>query len=167
MPCQAGICGFHRINEVSLPMITLLFTASLPELLPATGDEFRYYSAGYHHGNVVSLRPIWLRRCGLCRPCRAGAADALGLDYRKPRPSWRRSVESFDPRHREHVYRFKDTTLVVFIGILIRLPGAIRTDSLNGIRWNFTPSRFASFIFCFGMSKYSQYLEGKLKTDHH
>ncbi|MEX2519313.1 MAG: amino acid ABC transporter permease [Paracoccaceae bacterium] len=65
---------------------------------------------------------------------------------------------------------FKDTTLVIVIGLLdpLGLSSAIRADSAwNGIVWElygFIALFF--FIFCFGMSRYSQYLERKLRTDH-
>lgn len=65
---------------------------------------------------------------------------------------------------------FKDTTLVVFIGLLdpIGLSNAIRaTSEWNGIYWElFIFIGLCFFIFCFGMSRYSQYLERKLRTDH-
>ncbi len=65
---------------------------------------------------------------------------------------------------------FKDTTLVSIIGLLdpLGLSNAIRADSAwNGIVWEiygFIALLF--FIFCFGMSRYSMYLERKLRTDH-
>ncbi|MEM8698702.1 MAG: amino acid ABC transporter permease [Pseudomonadota bacterium] len=65
---------------------------------------------------------------------------------------------------------FKDTTLVIVIGLLdpLGLSTAIRADAnWNGIVWElygFIAVFF--FIFCFGMSRYAAYLERKLKTDH-
>lgn len=66
---------------------------------------------------------------------------------------------------------FKDTTLVMFIGLLdpIALAAAIRANtSWQGIYWElyiFIGAVF--FVFCFSMSRYSMYLERRLKTDHH
>lgn len=65
---------------------------------------------------------------------------------------------------------FKDTTLVLIIGLLdpLGLISTTRADAnWNGIVWElygFVALFF--FIFCFGMSRYSQYLERKLATDH-
>ena len=66
---------------------------------------------------------------------------------------------------------FKDTTLVAFVGLMDPLKGVtqiVRADiNWKGIYWE--PYIFAGaifFIICFGMSRYSMYLERKLKTDH-
>ncbi|TPE50420.1 amino acid ABC transporter permease [Amaricoccus solimangrovi] len=65
---------------------------------------------------------------------------------------------------------FKDTTLVAIIGLLdpIGLITSIRANAAwNGMVWElygFVAVLF--FVCCFGMSKYSQYLERKLRTDH-
>lgn len=101
------------------------------------------------------------------------AADAMGLTYWQSmrlivlpqalKISIPNIVSSF-------IGLFKDTTLVIVIGLLdpIGLAGAIRADAnWNGIVWElygFIALFF--FIFCFGMSRYSQYLERKLATDH-
>lgn len=65
---------------------------------------------------------------------------------------------------------FKDTTLVVFIGLFdpIGFSNAIRADTdWNGIYWElFIFIGLCFFICCFGMSRYSQWLERKLATDH-
>ena len=101
------------------------------------------------------------------------AADALGLDYWKAtrliimpqalKISIPGIVSSF-------IGLFKDTTLVSIIGLLdpIGLTANIRADAnWNGIVWElygFIALMF--FVFCFGMSRYSMYLERKLKTGH-
>ena len=66
---------------------------------------------------------------------------------------------------------FKDTTLVAFVGLQDPLKGIttiVRADiNWKGIYWE--PYIFAGaifFIICFGMSRYSMWLERKLKTDH-
>ena len=65
---------------------------------------------------------------------------------------------------------FKDTTLVIIIGLLdpLGLTGTIRaTQEWNGIvaePYVFIAAFF--FVFCFGMSQYSAYLERKLETGH-
>ena len=61
--------------------------------------------------------------------------------------------------------------LVAFVGLMDPLKGVtqiVRADiDWKGIYWE--PYIFVGvifFVFCFGMSRYSMYLEKKLKTDH-
>lgn len=101
------------------------------------------------------------------------AADALGLDY------WKAQRLIIMPQALKisipgivntFIGLFKDTTLVVFIGLLdpIGMSNAIRADTAwQGVNWElfvFIGALF--FICCFSMSRYSQYLERKLRTDH-
>jgi general L-amino acid transport system permease protein len=101
------------------------------------------------------------------------AADALGLDYWKSmqlivlpqalKISIPGIVNTF-------IGLFKDTTLVVFIGLFdpIGLAGAIRASTdWNGIYWElFLFIGVMFFIFCFSMGRYSLYLEKKLQREH-
>lgn len=101
------------------------------------------------------------------------AADALGLDYWK---SMRLIILpqalkiSIPGIVNTFIGLFKDTTLVVFIGLLdpIGFSNSVRADSAwNGIYWEifaFIGAMF--FIFCFSMGRYSIYLEKKLSTGH-
>jgi general L-amino acid transport system permease protein len=101
------------------------------------------------------------------------AADALGLDYWK---SMRLIVLpqalkiSIPGIVNTFIGLFKDTTLVVFIGLLdpIGLSNAIRaTTEWNGIYWElFAFIGLMFFIFCFSMGRYSMYLENKLRREH-
>jgi general L-amino acid transport system permease protein len=100
------------------------------------------------------------------------AADSLGLNYWKSmrliilpqalKISIPNIVSNF-------IGLFKDTTLVVVIGLLdpIGLINTTRADSAwNGIIWEFYI--FVGLLFwicCFSMSRYSMYLERKLATD--
>lgn len=101
------------------------------------------------------------------------AADALGLDY------WKATRLVIMPQALKisipgivstFIGLFKDTTLVSIIGLLdpIGLSRNIVADqNWNGIVWElygFIALMF--FIFCFSMSRYSMYLERKLKTGH-
>ncbi|GHG96727.1 hypothetical protein GCM10010961_31190 [Pseudodonghicola xiamenensis] len=65
---------------------------------------------------------------------------------------------------------FKDTTLVSIIGLLdpLGLSNSIRADAnWNGIVWElYGFIALIFFLFCFGMSRYSMYLERKLQTGH-
>ncbi len=101
-------------------------------------------------------------------------ADSLGLDY------WQSMQLIILPQALKisipgivntFIGLFKDTTLVVFIGLQdpIGFSNLIRASmSWNGIYWElFIFIGLCFFCFCFFMSRYSQYLERKLQTDHH
>lgn len=100
-------------------------------------------------------------------------ADSLGLDY------WQSMRLIVLPQALKisipgivntFIGLFKDTTLVVFIGLLdpIGLTGSIRASTdWNGIYWElyiFIGLMF--FIFCFSMGRYSLYLEKKLQREN-
>ena len=101
------------------------------------------------------------------------AADALGLDYWK---SMRLIILpqalkiSIPGIVNTFIGLFKDTTLVLFIGLLdpMGLTKSIRSDAnWNGVYWElyvFIAALF--FIFCFSMGRYSLYLEKKLQREH-
>ncbi|RAZ72969.1 amino acid ABC transporter permease [Mesorhizobium atlanticum] len=160
-----------------VPLITLLFTASLllnSFLPPGTNFDLilrviimvtlfaTAYMAEVIRGGLAAL-PQGQHE----------AAEALGLDYWKAQRlvimpqalkiSIPGIVNSF-------IGLFKDTTLVVFIGLLdpIALSNSIRaTTDWQGIYWElfiFIGGLF--FLLCFGMSRYSMHLERRLKTDH-
>lgn len=160
-----------------VPLITLLFTASLllNYFLPP-GSNFDLilrviimvtlfasaYMAEVVRGGLAALPKGQYE-----------AADALGLDY------WKAQRLIVMPQALKisipgivntFIGLFKDTTLVVFIGLLdpIGLSNAIRADTAwNGVYWElFIFIGLCFFIFCFGMSRYSMYLERRLKTDH-
>ncbi|MBP1885042.1 amino acid ABC transporter permease [Sinorhizobium mexicanum] len=160
-----------------VPLITLLFTASLLLnyfLPPGTNFDLilrviimvtlfaTAYMAEVIRGGLAALPRGQYE-----------AAEALGLDYWKAQRlvimpqalkiSIPGIVNSF-------IGLFKDTTLVVFIGLLdpIALSNSIRAATdWQGIYWElfiFIGALF--FVFCFGMSRYSMHLERRLKTDH-
>jgi general L-amino acid transport system permease protein len=177
LPVVKAICvGFIEFIR-GVPLITLLFTASLllNYFLPK-GTNFdiilrviimvTLFSAAYM-AEVI--------RGGLAALPRGQyeAADALGLDY------WKAQRLIIMPQALKisipgivntFIGLFKDTTLVVFIGIfdMIGFTGAIRaTTDWNGIYWElFIFVGVVFWIVCFSMSRYSQYLEQKLRTDH-
>ncbi len=160
-----------------VPLITLLFTASLLLnyfLPPGTSFDLilrviimvTLFAAAYM-AEVI--------RGGLAALPRGQyeAADALGLDY------WKAQRLIIMPQAlriaipgivNTFIGLFKDTTLVVFIGLLdpIGLSNAIRASSdWQGIYWElFIFIGAVFFVFCFGMSRYSMYLERRLRTDH-
>ena len=170
--CVAFIEGLRGV-----PLITLLFVASLllNYFLPP-GTEFdiimrviimvTLFSAAYM-AEVI--------RGGLAALPRGQyeAADALGLDY------WQAQRLIIMPQALkvtipgivgQFIGLFKDTTLVSFISLQdpLQLVSSIRANTeWNGIYWElFIFVGFLFFIFCFSMSRYSMYLENKLKTDH-
>lgn len=161
-----------------VPLITLLFTASLLLqyfLPPNTNFDIilrviilvTFFAAAYL-AEVI--------RGGLAALPRGQyeAADALGLDY------WQAQRLIILPQALKisipgivssFIGLFKDTTLVAFVGLMDPLKGVtqiVRADmNWKGIYWE--PYIFVGaifFIICFGMSRYSMYLERKLKTDH-
>lgn len=170
---STGFIEFIR----GVPLITLLFVASvlLNYFLPP-GTEFDIIL------RVVIMVTLFASaymaeviRGGLAALPRGQyeAADALGLDYWK---SMRLIIMpqalkiSIPGIVNTFIGLFKDTTLVIVIGLLdpVGILGPIRADqNWNGIVWElygFIALFF--FIFCFSMSRYSQYLERKLQTGH-
>lgn len=171
---SVGFIEFIR----GVPLITLLFTASLllQYFLPK-GTSFDLIL------RVVILVTLFAAayiaeviRGGLAALPRGQyeAADALGLDY------WQAQRLIIMPQALKvsipgivsvFIGMFKDTTLVAFVGLLDPLKGvstAVRADiAWKGIYWE--PYIFVAiifFIFNFSMSRYSMYLERKLKRDH-
>ncbi len=161
-----------------VPLITLLFTASLllQYFLPP-GTNFDIIL------RVIILVTLFASayiaeviRGGLAALPRGQyeAADALGLDY------WQAQRLIILPQALKisipgivssFIGLFKDTTLVAFVGLMDPLKGVtqiVRADiNWKGIYWE--PYIFVGaifFVICFSMSRYSMYLERKLKTDH-
>ena len=160
-----------------VPLITLLFTASLLLnyfLPPGTSFDLilrviimvtifsTAYMAEVIRGGLAALPNG-----------QTEAAQALGLDY------WKAQRLVIMPQALKisipmivstFIGLFKDTTLVVFIGLLdpIALSTAIRASTeWQGIYWElFLFIGGVFFLFCFGMSRYSIHLERRLKTDH-
>ena len=171
---SVGFIEFIR----GVPLITMLFTASLLLqyfLPPQTNFDLIL--------RVIILVTLFASayiaeviRGGLAALPRgqSEAADALGLDY------WQAQRLIIMPQALKiaipgivssFIGLFKDTTLVALVGLADPLQGItkiVRSDlAWKGIYWE--PYIFVGaifFIFCFGMSRYSMYLEQKLKTDH-
>ena len=171
--CCVGFIEFIR----GVPLITLLFVAwlLLSYFLPP-GTEFDLilrvvimvtafasaYMAEVIRGGLAALPAGQYE-----------AADSLGLDYWK---SMRLIIlpqalkVSIPGIVNTFIGLFKDTTLVIIIGLLdpVGLLQPIRADqNWNGIVWElygFIALFF--FIFCFAMSRYSMYLERNLDVGH-
>ena len=100
-------------------------------------------------------------------------ADSLGLDY------WQSMRLIVLPQALKisipgivntFIGLFKDTTLVVFIGLFdpLGIANAVRaTTEWNGVYWElFIFIGLMFFIACFSMGRYSLYLEKKLQREH-
>lgn len=171
---SVGFIEFVR----GVPLITMLFTASLLLqyfLPPRTNFDLIL--------RVIILVTLFASayiaeviRGGLAALPRgqSEAAGALGMDY------WQEQRLIIMPQALKiaipgivssFIGLFKDTTLVALVGLADPLQGItkiVRADiAWKGVYWE--PFIFVGaifFVFCFGMSRYSMYLENKLKTDH-
>ncbi|MCQ0970921.1 amino acid ABC transporter permease [Paracoccus sp. TK19116] len=161
-----------------VPLITLLFVASLLLnyfLPPGTNFDIilrviimvtifaAAYMAEVIRGGLAALPKGQYE-----------AADALGLDYWKAQrliilpQALKISIPGIVSTF---IGMFKDTTLVVFVGLFDPLKGIsdfVRANfAWKGVYWEpfiFTGAIF--FIICFSMSRYSMYLERRLQRDH-
>lgn len=178
LPLVKGMCVAFIEFFRGVPLITLLFTASL--LL----NYFLPPDVVFDLTLRVIVMVTLFSSAYMAEVIRGGlaalpkgqyeAANALGLDY------WQAQRLIIMPQALKisipgivntFIGLFKDTTLVFFIGIFDMLAAAqaIRANSAwNGITWELYI--FIGLIFwvcCFSMSQYSQWLERKLRTDHH
>jgi general L-amino acid transport system permease protein len=170
---SVGFIEFIR----GVPLITLLFVAStLLNIFLPPGTDFDKLLR-------VLILVVLFSSAYMAETIRGGlaaipkgqfeAADALGLDYWK---SMRHIVLpqalkiSIPGIVNNFIGLFKDTTLVSVIAMLdpLGMISPIRSDpAWNGVVWElFGFVALFFFICCFGMSRYSQYLERRLKTDH-
>ncbi|WP_288926708.1 amino acid ABC transporter permease [uncultured Maritimibacter sp.] len=170
---SVGFIEFIR----GVPLITLLFVAStLLNIFMPPGTNFDIILRVMIMATLFASAYIAeVIRGGLAALPRGQyeAADALGLDYWKAQrliilpQALKISIPGIVSTF---IGLFKDTTLVSIIGLLdpIGLTGSIRADAnWNGIVWElygFIALLF--FISCFSMSRYSMWLEKKLRTDH-
>lgn len=172
-----SICvGFIEFIR-GVPLITLLFVAStLLNIFMPPGTDFDIILRVMIMVTLfASAYMAEVIRGGLAALPRGQyeGADSLGLDY------WQAQRLIIMPQALKisipgivstFIGIFKDTTLVSIIGLLdpLGLANAIRADAdWNGIYWElFAFIALLFFIFCFGMSRYSMYLERKLRTDH-
>ena len=160
-----------------VPLITLLFVASvLLNIFMPPGTNFDIILRVIIMATLfASAYMAEVIRGGLAALPRGQyeAADALGLDY------WKAQRLIIMPQALKisipgivstFIGLFKDTTLVSIIGLLdpVGLSTAIRADSnWTGIVWElYGFIAFLFFIFTFSMSRYSMYLERRLRTDH-
>ncbi len=171
---SVGFIEFIR----GVPLITMLFTASLllQYFLPPRTNFDLILRVIILVSLFASAYIAEVIRGGLAALPRGQqeAADSLGLDY------WQAQRLIIMPQALKisipgivssFIGLFKDTTLVALVGLadpLVGIAKIVRADiNWKGIYWE--PFLFVGFVFflvCFGMSRYSMYLERKLKTDH-
>lgn len=171
---SVGFIEFVR----GVPLITMLFTASLllQYFLPPQTEFDLILRVIILVSLFASAYIAEVIRRGMASLPRGQqeAADALGLDY------WQAQRLIIMPQALKvsipgivssFISLFKDTTLVALVGLadpLVGITRVVRSD----IYWKaayWEPFIFVGtifFLFCFSMSRYSMYLEQKLKTDH-
>ena len=176
MPFIKGICVIFIEFIRGVPLITLLFVANvvLAYFLPP-GTEFdKLLRVLIMVTMFASAYIAEVVRGGLAALAQGQyeAADAMGLDY------WKSMRLIILPQALKisipgivgvFIGLFKDTTLVSIIALFDPL-GIIQPirahQDWNGLVWE--PYLFVAaffFIFCFGMSRYSMYLERKLERE--
>ena len=168
--------GFIELIR-GVPLITLLFVATvlLNYFLPR-GVEFDVILR-------VNILVTLFTAAYIAEVIRGGlaalpkgqyeAADALGLNY------WQAQRLIILPQALKisipgivsnFISVFKDTTLVSIVALNdpLGIANNVRANSdWNGIVWElYGFIALVFWIFCFGMSRYSMYLERRLKTDH-
>jgi general L-amino acid transport system permease protein len=177
MPIISSICVIFIEFIRGVPLITLLFTANvmLPLFLPdgiSPDNLLRALVAVTLFQSAYMAEAI---RGGLQAIPRGQveAARAMGLTYWQ---STRKIILpqalriSIPPIVNTSIGLFKDTSLVLIIGIFDLLGiGRAALADMSWIKLYYEVYVFVSlvfFIFCFAMSRYSLYLEKKLKTDN-
>jgi len=177
MPVIRAFCVVFIELWRGVPLITVLFMASvmLPLFFPegVTLDKLLRAMIG-----IVMFQSAYMAevvRGGLQAIPKGQyeAAEALGLGY------WRRMALVILPQALKLVIPgivntfialFKDTTLVLIIG-LFDLLGIVQQAFADPdwLGYSVEGYLFAGFVFwafCFGMSRYSQALEGRLQRGH-
>ncbi|WP_166268728.1 amino acid ABC transporter permease [Marinobacter caseinilyticus] len=177
MPVIRGICVVFIEVWRAVPLITVLFMASvmLPLFLPE-GMNFEKLMRA-----LIGI--ILWQSAYMAEVVRGGlqaipkgqyeAASALGLGY------WKKMGLIVLPQAltlvipgivNTFIALFKDTTLVLIIG-LFDILGAVQSTITDPAWQNvaiegYVFVAFCFWVFCFGMSRYSQNLERKLDTGH-
>lgn len=177
MPAVRMICVSFIELVRGVPLITILFMSSvmLPLFLPEGVNFDKFLRALIGVALFASAYMAEVVRGGLQAIPKGQyeAADALGLNWGK---SMRliilpQALKIVIPGIvNTFIGLFKDTTLLGIIGILDLLQVAKSTNSdadwIGFFQETYAFVGIVFFIFCFGMSRYSIYLEGKLETGH-
>ena len=180
LPIIKTVCvGFIELVR-AVPLITILFMASimLPLFMPqgTTVDKFLRALVGVTLFTSAYMAEVV--RGGLQAIPRGQyeAGASLGLGY------WQRMWFIILPQALKHVIPgivnsfislFKDTSLVYIVGMKDLLE-AVKTKNDSALEWQSantatTGYLFAAmvfWVFCFGMSRYSIYMENRLNTGY-
>lgn len=179
MPVIRMICTIFIEIVRGIPLITVLFMASvmLPLFLPQgmTVDKFLRALIGVSFFASAYMAEVVRGGLQAIPKGQAEGADSLGLGY------WQKMRLIILPQALKLVIPgivntfiglFKDTSLVSIIGMF---------DLLGIVRQNFSDANWASpvtplsglvfagftfWLFCFGMSRYSGFMERKLDKGH-
>jgi len=177
MPVVKSLCVLFIELWRGVPLITVLFMSSvmLPLFLPEGMSFDKLLRALIGITLFQSAYMAEVIRGGLQAIPKGQyeAADALGLGY------WRKYGLVILPQALKIVIPgivntfielFKDTTLVTIVGLL-ELLGMVKS-ALGDPAWpdvskeGYVFAAFLFWIFCFGISRYSQWLEDRLHTGH-
>ncbi|WP_135075307.1 amino acid ABC transporter permease [Terasakiella sp. SH-1] len=177
MPMVRMVCVAFIELWRGVPLISVLFMASvmLPLFLPEGWDFEKLLRALIGITMFQSAYMAEVIRGGLQAIPKGQfeAADSLGLGY------WQSMGLIILPQALKLVIPgivntfialFKDTTLVLIIGlldVLATVQSSIVDPAWGGVATEgYVFAAFCFWVFCFGMSKYSQALERKLHTGH-
>ena len=177
LPVISGLCTIYIEFIRAIPLITILFMASvmLPLFLPEGVNFAKVLRA------IIGTALFWSAymaeavRGGLQAVPRGQyeAAEAIGLGY------WRATGLVVLPQALKYsipgivntiISLVKDTTLLLLIGIfeLLGMVQAAASDPqwLGNFVEGYVFVALVFFVFCFGLSRYSQRLERQLDTGH-
>ncbi|PID49690.1 MAG: amino acid ABC transporter permease [Proteobacteria bacterium] len=177
MPIVRAVCvAFIEIWR-GVPLITVLFMASvmLPLFLPegTTFDKLLRALVGIALFQSAYMAEVIRGGLQAIHQGQYEAAQALGLTY------WQSMYKVILPQALKLVIPgivntfislFKDTTLVMIIGLFDLL--AIIQAAYSNPKWlgyaieGYTFAAVVFWVFCFGMSRYSQILERRLRTGY-
>ncbi|WEM41149.1 amino acid ABC transporter permease [Photobacterium sp. DA100] len=177
MPVIRSLCTVYIEIWRGVPLITVLFMASvmLPLFLSAETETNKLFRALI---GVVLFSAAYMAEVvrGGLQAIPSGqyeAADALGLGY------WKKMSLIVLPQALKisipaivntFIGLFKDTSLVLIIGMfdVLGIGQAANTDPkwLGFATESYVFVALVFWVFCFGMSRYSIYLENKLHTGH-
>lgn len=177
MPAVKAVCVIYIELIRGVPLISLLFMASvmLPLFLPEgiTIDKLMRAQVAIIMFASAYLAEVVRGGLQAIPKGQFEAADSLGLSFWKKTglivlPQALRLV--IPPLVNTFIALFKDTTLVVIIG-LYDLLNAAKTATVEPAWRGFGVEAYISvsivyFVFCFAMSKYSQGIERELARAH-
>ena len=177
MPAVKTMCVVFIEFWRGVPLITVLFMSSvmLPLFLPegVSFDKLLRALIGITLFQSAYMAEVVRGGLQAIPKGQYEAADAMALSY------WQKMGLIILPQALKIVIPgivntfialFKDTTLVIIIGLLEVL-GMVQT-ALNDPNWlgyateGYVFTALVFWIFCFGMSRYSQNLEARLHTGH-